>query len=108
MLGNHPCAASSCREIIPRGDRFCEDHSHLNPANQKKSDPRYHTKQWREVRKQVLLRDNYICTCGCNQPATEVDHIDPWKEGGGFFDMDNLQSLTKACHTRKTQKERRK
>lgn len=34
-------------------------------------------------------------------PATEVDHIQPRRDGGSD-DWDNLQSLCKPCHSRKT------
>jgi 5-methylcytosine-specific restriction endonuclease McrA len=35
------------------------------------------TRAWRKTRAVVLQRDNYTCTTpGCNEPATEVHHID--------------------------------
>ncbi|MDD4570646.1 MAG: HNH endonuclease signature motif containing protein [Tepidanaerobacteraceae bacterium] len=39
-------------------------------------------------------------------PATVVDHIKPHKgDVKLFFDINNLQSLCKTCHDRKTAKE---
>ena len=70
-------------------------------------------KRWARVRKRVLERDDYQCQAeGCttkcvsgprsnrNDLAT-VDHITPLSEGGHPYDMDNLQTLCHACHTKK-------
>jgi 5-methylcytosine-specific restriction protein A len=38
-------------------------------------------------------------------PMTDVDHIKPISEGGQLYDIDNLQSLCKQCHSRKTMRE---
>ncbi|MEW8052719.1 MAG: HNH endonuclease signature motif containing protein [Candidatus Thiodiazotropha sp.] len=42
---------------------------------------------------------------GHTVPATEVDHIVRMSEGGAALDPDNLQSLCKPCHSRKTRHE---
>ena len=47
------------------------------------------------------------CRCGCGQPATDVDHVLALEDGGEPWDWHNLQPLTHACHTRKTDAERR-
>ena len=31
-------------------------------------------------------------------PATEVDHIVPWRDGGAWFDLDNLRPSCKPCN----------
>jgi len=62
---------------------------------------------WEEVRRKVLERDNYTCVI-CGKPAEEVDHIVPVSLGGALFDMDNLQSLCKECHKKKTKEDRKK
>ncbi|WP_223295494.1 HNH endonuclease [Granulicella mallensis] len=60
---------------------------------------------------QALIRDFYLCVrCKANgdiKPATDVDHIRPFngKDDTLRLDIDNLQSLCKACHSRKTAKE---
>lgn len=61
----------------------------------------YSTAAWLKLRA-LKLSENPLCECGCKQPATEVDHIIPISQGGEPLDWDNLQSLTAACHSRKT------
>jgi 5-methylcytosine-specific restriction protein A len=59
----------------------------------------------------VHLRQHPFCEhCkrrGLATLATEVDHIQPISAGGGILDADNLQSLCKPCHSRKTLNEQR-
>jgi 5-methylcytosine-specific restriction protein A len=60
---------------------------------------------WERLRKQVLLRDNYLCLeClkdGRVTSANQVDHILS-KAKGGKDNMNNLQSLCDHHHTKKT------
>ena len=56
-----------------------------------------------------LRRKNFCESCGAK--AVAVDHIRPFNEQKGdrlryFFNMDNLQSLCKSCHARKSQSEK--
>lgn len=63
----------------------------------------YKSKEWRQVREYVLMRDYYMCV-KCGQPAIEVHHKKELKEG--LWDPtinlnpDNLISLCKKCHAR--------
>lgn len=67
----------------------------------------YRTKQWRHLRLVALARDSYRCQrCNCflrmgrtgNQAAV-VHHIKAHKgDLDLFFDVNNLQSVCKACH----------
>jgi 5-methylcytosine-specific restriction enzyme A len=51
----------------------------------------------------MYLRANPLCECGCQQPATVVDHKKPHNgDRALMYAWDNLQSMTKACHDRKT------
>ena len=63
---------------------------------------------WRKLRS-VHLREHPLCEhckrAGVATLATDVDHIRPIAAGGGRLDRDNLQSLCKACHSRKTLRE---
>jgi 5-methylcytosine-specific restriction endonuclease McrA len=60
-------------------------------------------------REQVLSKQPLCVICLKDKritPARVVDHIKPHKgDGSLFFDLDNLQSLCKSCHDRKTAKE---
>ena len=68
-------------------------------------------KRWEAVRLDVLARDD--CTCqGCGYAndgyGLEVDHIVPIAEidSKDYYDMENLQTLCRDCHLRKTMTER--
>jgi len=77
-------------------------------AQQAKRDPvaqaLYATRQWKELRAQVLREANGRCaTKNCARPACIVDHVRPHRGSNSlFFDRDNLQALCKRCHDRKT------
>lgn len=68
----------------------------------------YQSKQWRKVRK-LYVQQNPLCVhCearGLTTAVQEVDHIKPLRLGGEKFDFENLQSLCKSCHARKSGKE---
>lgn len=64
----------------------------------------YSTTDWQRVRK-LKLAMNPICELRlkrCRLAATEVDHVRSIRNGGDAFALDNLQSLCKPCHGRKT------
>ena len=56
-------------------------------------------RKWQRLRKMKLAR-RPMCEC-CGSPANEVDHVIALS-AGGTNEMDNLQSLCKSCHSRKT------
>lgn len=78
-------------------------------ANQASRHERGYGSAWDKLRKIVLRRDGYLCVnCAKNDrptPATDVDHITP-KAKGGVDDLDNLQSLCRACHDDKSARDR--
>jgi 5-methylcytosine-specific restriction endonuclease McrA len=52
-----------------------------------------------------MRRDRYTCrVCGtrARRQQLEVDHIREIARGGASLDYDNLQTLCKSCHRRKT------
>jgi 5-methylcytosine-specific restriction endonuclease McrA len=52
------------------------------------------------------LAEHPFCVCGCDRLAEVVDHIRPHRGDVALaFDADNLQSMTRACHGRKTRLE---
>ena len=64
------------------------------------------TKRWKRLRFEALRRDNFQCVqCGA-RGRLEVDHIEPVRTRPDLaWDLNNLQTLCKADHTRKTRAE---
>ena len=65
---------------------------------------------WRKVRLVKLAEDPLCEQCkrkGLLKLAEEVDHIIPIADGGERLELNNLQSLCKSCHSRKTMAESR-
>jgi 5-methylcytosine-specific restriction protein A len=63
------------------------------------------SRDWQNYAKAFLYR-NPDCACGCNRPATEVDHIKGWRTHPHlFWDSNNHQSLFRQCHQGKTNEE---
>ena len=59
----------------------------------------YQTNAWRQIRREVLVRDN--CTCQyCGKPADRADHVKP-REHGGKTEMSNLKASCNPCNLRK-------
>lgn len=57
--------------------------------------------RWNRIRQQVLARDHEVCQIRTHcdgAHANEVDHITPWRDGGAWFDLDNLRAACKACN----------
>lgn len=85
-----------------------------NQKGRKERSRQYDSPMWRNIRKQVLIRDKYLCqeclrqginTAVCQKPWDHaVDHIKPVREGGNFFDANNLETLCKEHHERKSGK----
>lgn len=57
------------------------------------------TREWRELRNEVLRRDNFICQY-CGKSAKSVDHILP-KARGGEHTEDNLVAACVLCNNKK-------
>jgi 5-methylcytosine-specific restriction endonuclease McrA len=71
----------------------------------------YLTAQWARHRT-VQLSGHPLCACcytrGIITPATEVDHVFPWRRIGQHAFYRNLfQSLCHDCHSHKTQEEKK-
>lgn len=62
--------------------------------------------RWKGLRLEALRRDDFACVqCGA-RGRLEVDHIQPVRHHtDGAFDLANLQSLCRSCHSRKTRLE---
>ncbi len=64
-------------------------------------------RRWEKVRRMHLRREPLCRACRAEdrlQPAVEVDHIVPLGKGGTGT-TENLQSLCKSCHSKKTARE---
>ena len=62
----------------------------------------YKSKEWRQVRQTVLMRDRFLCK-HCGAPATEVHHIKHLTETNIWkpeiaLNPSNLVSLCWSCH----------
>ena len=59
------------------------------------------TSHWRRVKAQVIARDGGVCRLrlpGCTIQATTADHIIPWLQGGGWYDLSNLRAACDHCN----------
>ncbi|MBI1348024.1 hypothetical protein GC163_17260 [bacterium] len=66
----------------------------------------YSAPRWRRLRA-MKLRMSPLCECGCGQAAKDVHHIIDRKEAPELaYEISNLQSLTKRCHSRTTRESR--
>jgi 5-methylcytosine-specific restriction protein A len=84
-LALKPCLA--CGALTTNGT-YC-------PRHQPRKARGGSTRQWRNLREQILARDRYACQ-RCGAAATHVDHIVPVARGGAD-DPRNLQALCAAC-----------
>lgn len=94
-------------------------HSPRKDRSKEIYDKAYNTRLWRQVREQVLKRDQYLCQrClenGIVRPAEQVHHITPlstFVDDADLHDLltdqDNCISLCRECHEKehKAMKER--
>ena len=108
-----PCSAPGC--FIATAERYCTKHKEYHEKRRPSSYKRGYGAKWRKLRK-IILWEYPFCQgfikgvsgkpYQCNEPAQEVDHIIPLSSGG-TNEHDNLQSLCKSCHSRKTIQEQR-
>jgi 5-methylcytosine-specific restriction endonuclease McrA len=95
MSGNVPLrACHTCGAIVKDGNRYCPTHQDDDTRHRRQGS----TRQWRNLRKLILNRDNYRCQIegpGCTRWATHVDHIDP--QGGDL--PANLRAACEHCNT---------
>lgn len=72
----------------------------------------YKSKAWQEVRRYVLMRDNYLCT-KCGELAEEVHHIihlthENITDTSISLNEKNLTCLCKDCHFKEHEEDRTK
>lgn len=110
------CRHAGCRKLTRSG--WCDDH---RPTYQRGESSEWHRLYnlpiWRELRGNQLISEPWCQNPTCyglhqgngSRPAraSVVDHVTPHRGDMGLFaDPNNLQSLCKPCHDRKTAKER--
>lgn len=103
-----PCKTLGCPGDAPGGG-YCEAcrkrRGEAAPAladyerERGSSSARGYNRRWRALRL-LVLRESPACV-ECGEPATDVDHIVP-KRDGGTDERENLQALCHSCHSRKT------
>jgi len=109
------CRAPGCPARV-KTPGFCDDHRKAahraynadRSALNVESDRAYRTARWRALRESVLLEEPLCRSCAADgkvEVAVLVDHIQPVKAGGEFWDRDNLQPLCNLCHERKSHAE---
>ena len=107
-LPPRPCTKARCTKYATKNSR-CAEHQHKAWNHEVKSrHERGYGNDWDKVRKNALLRDDYICQdCkdeGIYTRGEEVDHIKP-KYLGGTNDLSNLRTLCKPHHKQKSLQE---
>lgn len=107
-----PCRQSGCRTLLD-APGFCTQHRREVFKAQKQSVTEdykernrfYQRKEWKAARALHLQLEPLCRSCrksGRLVAATVVDHIIAIDDGGAKLDQENLQSLCKPCHNRKT------
>ena len=116
----HPCAKRGCAGLTRQ--RFCDAHASLQREYETASLDRlreirkppersalYASSAWKLMRDWQLNRSPLCDECrkhGLAVAATDVDHVRAHRgDRALFFDAENLQSLCRKCHHRKTMQE---
>ncbi|EMW6123067.1 HNH endonuclease [Enterococcus faecalis] len=122
------CAIASCNVLIDYNEMYCTKHKqvkqeqayernkHYNNTiryaeKNKQYADFYNSREWKNKRKQILIRDNYICQpClkkGVIHEANMVHHKtelkDDWEKR---LDEENLESVNTICHNKIEKKNR--
>jgi 5-methylcytosine-specific restriction protein A len=106
-------------------EKYCAVHAHLEEKEKRERQARYNREtrdaeaqrlyespEWRRLRALYIKRNPLCERCFADgrriTPAAIVDHRVEIKDGGGRLDPENLTSLCRACHNKKTALERAK
>ena len=108
-IPNHPCAHPGCPRLVPKGKKYCDEHTALHPEEKRSASLRGYGSRWQKARKRYLEAHPLCVEClkeGRYEKATDVDHIiahrgDPLL----FWDESNWQALCHRHHSEKTQRE---
>lgn len=122
------CVVASCNVLIDYNEMYCTKHKqvkqeqayernkHYNnivrySEKNKQYADFYNSREWKNKRKQILIRDNYICQpClekGVIHEANMVHHKDELKDNWEKrLDEENLESVNTICHNKIEKKNR--
>lgn len=116
------CLNGSCRELIDYSESYCNKHKKqldqnynkykrnsdtvtTNGKTEKEIADFYNSPLWRRVRRQVMIRDNYVCQhCfrrGILHKANMVHHKIELRSPDGWryrIDLNELEAINKTCH----------
>lgn len=62
----------------------------------------YKASEWQSIRKRVLREEPVCAIVGCEERASEVDHVVPLSAGGDAFARDNLRALCREHHQKRS------
>jgi 5-methylcytosine-specific restriction protein A len=118
------CNKVNCNKLIDFKESYCDEHKHLKNEYKKNYDSLryerdkmfvrfYNSKQWKDTRRTVMLRDDNLCqNClrnGLYTKANVVDHVIEVKDDyDKRLDTDNLEALCHECHNNKTIREKKR
>jgi len=105
-----PCPGSPgrprCAALVEAGQRRCPECQAATYKAQDRDRPsaskRGYDRHWQRLRR-MYLNSFPLCECGCGYAAEEVHHLDGDSSNNSW---ENLQALTKVCHSRVTAKEK--
>ncbi len=64
------------------------------------------SRRWPALRQQALRRDGFKCVKCSSRHKLQVDHIKPVRDAPELsFEIENLQTLCRQCHSSKTREE---
>ena len=115
------CASPGCRRAVLLGEKYCEAHKERGEKQDELAAKRRESRRlkfkgpstdrgydyrWRKLRNRFIAQHPHCAEClkrGVITMATDVDHIIPHRgDARLLYDENNLQSLCKSCHSRKT------
>lgn len=118
------CAYPGCRHPVPITEKYCESHKKVGKDREVRfakereakrlrfkgsSNERGYGYRWKKLRDRFIQKHPHCVEClknGVITLATDVDHIIPHRgDPKLLYDENNLQSLCKSCHSKKTARE---
>lgn len=97
-----PCTYPGCSSLVLKGRCPLHPYAISRDADRQKL---YNTARWKQLRMRQLSAHPWCEEClraGIYVAAVDVDHVIPHRGDEKSFFSGRLQSLCKACHSRKT------